>query len=193
MSEIKIVGLENFGITSEIAAQLNPEIVLKVDLSEIKQARLIFAEVLNSCNESTTDYTLTEIKEKFQEIIDNKDDENGYYLDTDSAEAFIINDSHTIQALIDRNDAYHLGMFNTEFIQNYVPIDYDVIKTMQEAEAWEAIGKIIESGGKVKEMMEDYISVDGIGHAFGSYDHNSNETYGTLEGNDFHYHVMRYN
>ena len=49
-------------------------------------------------------------------------------------------------------------------------IDIDVIQAMQKAEAFEALGKLVMSTGKLEELQEKYASEDGYGHHFGHYD-----------------------
>jgi len=72
-------------------------------------------------------------------------------------------------------DEYILGCFNADFIADFIPLDYDSIKTLQESENFEVIGKLILNSGNLEYMMEDYISLDGYGHALSSYDGNNDE------------------
>lgn len=67
-------------------------------------------------------------------------------------------------------DKYILGCFNDWFIADVLGIDVDVIQAMQKAEAFEAIGKLIISMGKLEELQEAYASTDGYGHHFNQYD-----------------------
>lgn len=70
------------------------------------------------------------------------------------------------------NDEYLLGCFNPHFIANVTGIDYDAIKAMQEAEAFEAIGKLILSRDEwLGELQRDYVRADGYGHHFAHCDH----------------------
>jgi len=73
------------------------------------------------------------------------------------------------------NDLYILGCFNAWFIADAIGIDTDVIEAMQKAEAFEAIGKLIISLGKLEEMQASYASADGYGHHFNHYDGNEEE------------------
>ena len=68
------------------------------------------------------------------------------------------------------NDEYVLGCFNDWFLANVLNIDIDVIQAMQKAEAYEAIGKLVISLGKLQELQENYVSSDGYGHHFAHYD-----------------------
>ena len=69
-----------------------------------------------------------------------------------------------------RSDEYILGCFNDTFLAHVLDIDIDVIQAMQKAEAFEAIGKLVLSTGKLKELQEEYVFADGYGHHFGHYD-----------------------
>ena len=86
-------------------------------------------------------------------------------------------------------DEYILGCFNADFIADFIPLDYDSIKTLQESENFEVIGKLILNSGNLENMMEDYISLDGYGHALNSYDGNNDE----ITINDIDYIVYRNN
>jgi len=68
------------------------------------------------------------------------------------------------------SDLYMLGCFRAGFLGDILGIDYDVIGAMQEAEAFEAIGKLVVSMDRVEELQADYASTDGYGHHFNHYD-----------------------
>lgn len=84
------------------------------------------------------------------------------------------------------NDLYMLGCFNAWFIADILEIDIDVIEAMQKVEAYEAIGKLIVSMGKLGELQQSYASADGYGHHFNGYDFSDRE----LNVGDIHYHVF---
>ena len=69
-----------------------------------------------------------------------------------------------------QSDLYILGCFNAWFLADVLGIDTDVIEAMQEAEAYEAIGKLVVSMDKVEELQAGYASADGYGHHFNHYD-----------------------
>lgn len=73
------------------------------------------------------------------------------------------------------NDDYLLGYFNAWFIAVVTGIDMDVIEAMQKAEAYEAIGMLIKSLGKLSELQQAYASADGYGHHFNRYNGNEEE------------------
>jgi len=73
------------------------------------------------------------------------------------------------------SDLYCLGCFNDWFISDVTGIDADVIKAMQKAEAFEAVGKLIISLGKLAEIQEGYARADGYGHHFNYHDGNEEE------------------
>ncbi len=85
-----------------------------------------------------------------------------------------------------KNDLYCLGCFNAWFISDCIDIDRDVIEAMQKAEAYEAIGKLIISLGKLEEMQEEYARLDGYGHHFNRYDGNEE----TITVNNVEYYVF---
>ena len=82
-----------------------------------------------------------------------------------------------------RGDDYMLGSFNPWFIADYVCLDTDTVETLQKSDAFEGIGRAIMSGGKFEEMMDNYIRLDGFGHALSSYDGN-HEAYTLKDGSD---------
>jgi hypothetical protein len=85
------------------------------------------------------------------------------------------------------SDLYFLGCFNASFLSGIdgFPIDYDDIKTIQDAGAYEAIGKI--AARYIDEIASEYSRLDGYGHHFGSYDGNEYE----LSVNEEYWHVFR--
>ena len=82
------------------------------------------------------------------------------------------------------SDLYCLGCFNASFIAGVIDIDSDVIAAMQKAEAYEALGKLIVSLGKLPELQSEYASADGYGHHFNGYDFSEEEI--TLGGTEYH-------
>ena len=82
------------------------------------------------------------------------------------------------------NDLYHLGCFNACFIAEVTGIDQDVIEAMQKVEAYEAVGKLIISMGKLEELQQSYASADGYGHHFNRYDGNEEEL--RIDGKMYH-------
>jgi len=65
---------------------------------------------------------------------------------------------------------YCLGCFNPRFLSEILEIDMDVIQSFQKVEAYEAIGKLIISLGKLEELQAGYVRFDGYGHYFAHYD-----------------------
>ncbi|MGI9288794.1 MAG: hypothetical protein ACR2P1_25630, partial [Pseudomonadales bacterium] len=53
-------------------------------------------------------------------------------------------------------DLYVLGCFNDWFLADVLDLDIDVIQAMQEAEAFEAIGKLIISMDKLSDLVAGY-------------------------------------
>ena len=80
-------------------------------------------------------------------------------------------------------DNYILGCFNADFIEDFITLDYDSIKVLQEGEQFDIIGKLIMNSGNLNDMMAEYIRLDGYGHALNSYDGNNDEL--TINSTDF--------
>ena len=68
-------------------------------------------------------------------------------------------------------DDYILGCFADWFLADVLDVDIDVVQAMQKAEAFEALGKLVLSTGKLQELQEKYVQADGYGHHFAHYDH----------------------
>ena len=137
--------------------------------SEIKTVRK-FCDDLTS----TPDW-----REVTQNIVDEESD-----FDVDGVR-FINSDSiDEIQQDEISSDLYCLGCFNDWFIAYVTGIDVDVIQAMQKAEAFEAIGKLIISLGKLQELQSAYASADGYGHHFNHYDFGEEEL--RVDGRLFH-------
>lgn len=82
------------------------------------------------------------------------------------------------------SDEYILGCFNADFLADVLGIDQEVIEAMQKAEAYEAIGKLIISMGKLEALQQAYSRADGYGHHFNGYDFSEDEI--TIDGIDYH-------
>ena len=67
-------------------------------------------------------------------------------------------------------DEYVLGCANPNFLSEVTGIDSDVFVAMHEAEAFDAIGKLIISGGFVTRYAERLLAWDGPGPHFAHYD-----------------------
>jgi len=72
-------------------------------------------------------------------------------------------------------EPYILGCFNDWFLAGVLDLDIDVIKELQKAEAFEALGKMVLSMDKLEELQQEYASCDGYGHHFAHYDHSTEE------------------
>ena len=86
-------------------------------------------------------------------------------------------------------DNYLLGCFNADFVEDFITLDYNSIKTLQEGEQFEIVGELIMNSGNLNDMIADYINLDGYGHALNSYDGNHQE----LTINNIEYIVYRNN
>ena len=72
-------------------------------------------------------------------------------------------------------DEYTIGCFHSWFLADVLNIDDDVIDAMQKAEAFEAIGKLVLSLGKLGDLQKEYARQDGYGHHFAHYDFEEHE------------------
>jgi len=75
------------------------------------------------------------------------------------------------------SDLYILGCFSSNFLADVLDIDEDVIVALQQAEAFEAIGKLIISLGKLDELQQQAVRWDGYGYYFNHYDGTADELY----------------
>ena len=128
---------------------------------------------------------LSAIKEVTREVTSNIDDD--FNVDVNGTEYRIISDDAIDSIMCDEleGDLYILGCFHDWFLSNVLEIDVDVIKAMQDAEAFEAIGKLILSMGKLAELQSEYVSADGYGHHFNPYDGNEWNT-ASVDGNSYY-------
>ncbi len=128
--------------------------------SDIKQIR-------NFCNDlfSTPDW---------REVVGNIENEETDF-EVDGVRFINSEDIDRIQQDELSDDDYILGCFNASFLSGILEIDQDVIEAMQKAEAYEAIGKLIKSLGKLEELQETYARYDGYGHHFNRYDSGEEE------------------
>lgn len=67
-------------------------------------------------------------------------------------------------------DTYMLGCFTDWFLADLLDMPLRFIEKLQEAEAYDAIGELILAKGLMPELVESYVSSDGYGHHFNSYD-----------------------
>lgn len=69
------------------------------------------------------------------------------------------------------SDTYLLGCFNAWFLSDVTGIPSDAIEKIQNAECFEALGIIISNNDEMMDsLVKKYISSDGAGHHFSSYD-----------------------
>ena len=73
------------------------------------------------------------------------------------------------------SEPYILGCFTAWFIADATDLDLDVIEALQDAEAFEALGKLIIKSCNMVDFAQDYASADGYGHHFNSYDFSEEE------------------
>ena len=112
--------------------------------------------------------------------IENGDDD----FEVDNVRFISSNEIDNIQEDELGNDEYCLGCFNANFLADVLGIDQEVIEAMQKAEAYEAIGKLIISLGRLGELQQQYSSADGYGHHFNGYDFGEEEF--SVDGTLYH-------
>jgi hypothetical protein len=100
-----------------------------------------------------------------------------FYLDMSFGDVRLILKSEidAIQCEELESDLYTLGCFNAWFIADVLDLDTETIESMQQAEAYEGIGKLIMNCNKIDELQEEYVRHDGYGHHFSSYDGEEHE------------------
>lgn len=109
-------------------------------------------------------------REVIEEILEDNDDFEvaGYrFIDSESIDKIMQDELSS--------DEYILGCFSSWFLSDILGIDQDVIDAMKEAEAFEAIGKLVLSLNKLEELQKGYVRNDGYGHHFAHYDGEENE------------------
>lgn len=124
-------------------------------------------------------------KPDYQEVIENIIDDND---DFEVSNVRFIK-AHCIDSIQQdelASDTYILGCFNDYFLADILNIDCDVIESMQKAEAYDAIGKLIISIGALESLQHEYARLDGYGHHFNRYDGNED----TLTVNNTEYYVF---
>ena len=86
------------------------------------------------------------------------------------------------------SDLYILGCFNANFLASVCDIDIEVVQALQEAEAFEALGKLVLP--HINEIANEYACIDGYGHHFNSYDFGEEELTVIVNGITETYHVF---
>ena len=115
-----------------------------------------------------TEYTLHS-QPDWREVVENIE---AKWDDFEVDNVRFIKDSEIDKILADEleNDLYCLGCFTSSFIADFTGIDLDVIEALQDAEAYEALGKFIVKSCDLEYFASAYASVDGYGHHFNRYD-----------------------
>lgn len=145
----------------------------------IKTAAVELLETaLDVVDSSCDDYSLKELIDTLADVSGMVEQQDDFMLDLPSGEVRVIRQSaiDKVQQEELESSTYLLGCFNACFIADILEIDTDVIQTMQQAEVFEAIGKLIISTGKLEKLQAEYASQDGYGHHFASYDHEEHES-----------------
>jgi hypothetical protein len=127
--------------------------VIKMKYTQIKQLKA-FCDNLTS----SPDW-----KEVLNEVISDSDD-----FEVDNVRFIKASEIDQIQQDELLSDLYCLGCFNANFLSGHIALDADVIKAIQDAGAYEAIGKIASK--EIESIQSEYSRLDGYGHHFNHYD-----------------------
>lgn len=103
-----------------------------------------------------------------------------------------INESSIDEILADElvSDEYVLGCFADWLIADVAGLSQDLVSIIQEAEAFEALGRWMARDRElVEKLAEKYASYDGYGHHFAGYDGQQHE----MSVNDVLFYVFRVN
>ena len=124
--------------------------------SEIKQ-------IIEFCEECGIDH-----REVINNIISEEEDFN-----VDDYRFIHHDDIDKIQVDELQNDPYMLGCFGDWFLADITDLSVDIIQALQEAEKYEVIGEHIIDNNLTEELQSEYSRLDGYGHHFAHYDHNT--------------------
>jgi len=143
----------------------------KLSFSQIK-------EVIEFCNGLHSEPDWREVVENIVSGSNDFEVDNVRFISTDEIDQ--------IQCDEMESDTYILGCFNARALSDATGIDQCVFEAMQKADAYDAIGKLVISLGKLSDLQQQYCSADGYGHHFNSYDGGEEE----LRVNGTMYHVF---
>lgn len=92
-------------------------------------------------------------------------------LEDDSEYRFIHEDIiHGILVEELKADDYLLGCFKAEFLAQVTGLDASIFRALQDADAFDGIGKLLKGLDCVDRLASLYAHADGYGHHFASYD-----------------------
>lgn len=115
----------------------------------------------------------SDVKALFVDVADGIDGGSDFNIDFDGREYRIIANDDIESVMADElsGDEYVLGCFSADFLSGLIGIPSDVIRKIQNADCFEALGMIITANdAMLSELVRNYISADGAGHHFSSYD-----------------------
>lgn len=121
----------------------------------------------------------SDVKTLFIDVADAMDGDNDFNVDFDGREYRVIANDEIASVMADElsGDEYILGCFNADFLSGIIGIPSDAVQRIQNADCFEAIGMIITADSeKLERLVDDYISADGAGHHFSSYDGSETDT-----------------
>lgn len=103
---------------------------------------------------------------------------NDFTVDYDGREYRVIENNDIESIMKDEllDDTYVLGCFNAWFLSDIMGIPSEAIEKIQSADCCDALGIIIANNdGMINELVSRYISSDGAGLHFSSYDGSEND------------------
>lgn len=71
------------------------------------------------------------------------------------------------------SDRYVLGCFNDWFIADITGLSLDAVQKAQKSDSYELLGELMVT--HIEEVVSSYVSMDGYGHHFSSYDGSEEE------------------
>ena len=135
-----------------------------------KNVRNVVAAILSH---SGFDGVYSDVKALFVDVEYAMDGNNDFNVDFDGREyrAIANEDIESVMADELSGDEYLLGCFNANFLSGIIGIPSDAIEKIQKADCREALGMIIAADEKkLGDLVSEYISADGAGHYFSTYD-----------------------
>lgn len=123
-----------------------------------KQKKAIMGFIKNSL------FDKDDIEELYEKMSEEHDFEMGKYrfIHQDYIDKIMYDEFH--------GDPCNLGYFCDWFIADNTNLSYEIVKALQEADKYEAIGNYIIDNEFLGEFLEEYVQLDGYGHYFAVYD-----------------------
>jgi len=131
---------------------------------------------------------LNEIGVDFDEFMENYHNENPDF-EIEKHRFIYEGKIDDIQVEEMESDPYILGCFADWAICDASDLSYDIVQALQESDKFEIIGQHLIDNDCLEELQRIYVAMDGYGHHFAHYDHETLEDILTETG----YYVFRVN